>query len=215
MHELTENGGRKMGKLPRKANHSLTFAGFLRYCSYELSDLRPGRTAILTQAPERHLRSAKRDTLRARGKNTHSELTAFTCVANLQFFSRYLNFENSFYHNTTMKILRVPDFKSFNELYSKYEQKKDSENLKNLLMLFIASDDPQTRESWCSDCRNCKSIMDNQIEEFKFNEQLTLAIVEVGHRDEWKKSDNPFRTHKVQVTGVPTLLSLTTVSFQL
>lgn len=112
-----------------------------------------------------------------------------------------------------MKIIKVPDFESFSELYRDYEQKKDSDEQKNLLLLFIASDDPQTKESWCSDCRNCKTTLENKIEEFKFNEQLALAIVEVGSKDQWKKSDNPFRTHKLQVTAVPTLLSLKTVSF--
>lgn len=112
-----------------------------------------------------------------------------------------------------MKIFRIPNFAAFDELYRRYEEKKDSDELTNLLLLFVASDDPQTKDSWCSDCRNSKSILEKTIEEFKFNDQLAMAIIEVGQRDYWKDSKNPFRTHKLQVSAVPTLMSLTTVSF--
>lgn len=112
-----------------------------------------------------------------------------------------------------MKIINISDFQSFDELYNKYEQNKDTDNeLKNLLLLFEASEDPQTKQCWCSDCKINKPIIMQTIEKFKFNDQLSLAIVQVGQRDEWKSSNNPYRKHKIQVTAVPTLISLKNVS---
>lgn len=111
-----------------------------------------------------------------------------------------------------MKIINLTNYESFNELHRQYEHKDAQEDLKNLLLLFVASDDPETKQSWCSDCRNSKPIIDQIVEKFQFNEQLILAIVEVGRRDEWKKSDNPFRLHDLRIIAVPTLLSIKNVS---
>lgn len=112
-----------------------------------------------------------------------------------------------------MKILNVSRFESFDELYKQYtEQRKDPNDLKSLIFLFIASEDPQTKESWCCDCRDSKPIIDKTIEKFQFNEQIIMAVVQVGQRDEWQRSDNPFRTHDLQISAVPTLLSLKNVS---
>lgn len=113
-----------------------------------------------------------------------------------------------------MKIINITNYESFNELYRQYQHKDAKEDLKNLILLFVASDDPQTRQSWCSDCKNSKPTIDQVVEKFQFNEQLILAIVEVGSRDEWKKDDNPFRLHDLRVTAVPTLLSKKNVSKQ-
>lgn len=111
-----------------------------------------------------------------------------------------------------MKILNIARYESFTELYDKYEPKKGSSEMKNLILLFIAGDDLETKESWCSDCRKSKPIIESVIEKFQFNEEIILAIIQVGQKEEWKKSDNPFRTHKLQIQAVPTLLSLKNVS---
>lgn len=112
-----------------------------------------------------------------------------------------------------MKTINVDSFELFDKLYKEYsDQKKEPNDLKSLIFLFSASDDPQTKESWCSDCRNSKPIIDKTIETFQFNEQIILAKVQVGQRDDWKSKDNPFRVHPLQISAVPTLLSLKNVS---
>lgn len=111
-----------------------------------------------------------------------------------------------------MKLIKIQDFNSFQDLYQRYNLKKESNELKSLLLLFVASSDPVTKESWCSDCRNAQPIIDKTVQEFEFNEQLVLAVIQVGHKDQWKSSDNPFRTHELKVTAVPTLISLSMVS---
>lgn len=112
-----------------------------------------------------------------------------------------------------MKIIEVTDFDTFDKLYQKYSKKQDS-NETNLIVLFVASDDPDTKQSWCSDCRNSKPVIDKVIEDFKYNEKLILAMVFVGDKETWKNDNNPYRTHPLKLSVVPTLLSLSTVSIQ-
>lgn len=110
-----------------------------------------------------------------------------------------------------MKILRLSNFEEFQELYKQY-QDKTSDELQNLMLLFVASDAPDSKESWCSDCRNSKPIVDKTIQNFQFNDRLILAIIQVGQREQWKNEDNPYRKHELQVRAVPSLISLKMVS---
>lgn len=111
-----------------------------------------------------------------------------------------------------MKVINLTNYESFSEFHRQYEQKEANDDLKSLILLFVASDDPQTKESWCSDCRNSKPVIDQIVEKFQFNEQIILAIVQVGNREEWKNDDNPFRLHAMRISAVPTLLSVRNVS---
>lgn len=112
-----------------------------------------------------------------------------------------------------MKILNITKYESFDELYEQYlKQNKELNDLRSLIILFVASDDPKTQKSWCCDCRDSKPIFDETIKNFEYNDHIVLAIVQVGQRDEWKNSDNPFRKHPLQISAVPTLLSLKNVS---
>lgn len=116
-----------------------------------------------------------------------------------------------------MHIIHCDNFAAFDQLLAQYEQRKATEeaSLKSLILLFVASSDP-TRdtpsESWCSDCRASKPVLDKIINEFEFNERIELALVQVGQRDDWAKEDNPFRLHKLKIGAVPTLISLKNVS---
>lgn len=108
-----------------------------------------------------------------------------------------------------MKIINLVNYESFSEFYRKYEL-KELDDL-SLILLFVGSDDPQ--ESWCSDCRFSKPVVDKVIEKFQYNEQLILATVHVGLREDWKDNpQNPFRLHPLKISAVPTLLSLRNVS---
>lgn len=112
-----------------------------------------------------------------------------------------------------LKVSRYGSFDAFNQMFKEYEDKRSTDYLsvRSLIILFVASND-SSQESWCSDCRKSQPVIDKVVEEFKFNDLLEFAIVEVGQRDEWKSKDNPFRTHKLQVTAVPTLISIKSVS---
>lgn len=112
-----------------------------------------------------------------------------------------------------MKIINIATFDGFEQLYQKYEQTINSdEELRSLMLLFVASDEPETNESWCSDCRMSKHNIEKAIDDFRYNDELVLAVIQVGQRDEWKRADNPFRMHKLKISAVPTLLSLKLVS---
>lgn len=113
-----------------------------------------------------------------------------------------------------MRIFNCDNYETFSQMLNQYEKEKTSDetSVKSLILLFVASDDPDKAESWCSDCRNSKPVIDKIVQEFEFNEQLELAVIQVGQRDDWLKEDNPFRLHKLRVSAVPTLISLKNVS---
>lgn len=112
-----------------------------------------------------------------------------------------------------MIVTRLTSFSAFLDFYKKYEDEKNSLNQRrNVLLYFTGSDDPVTKKSWCPDCVVSKPVITEVIEKFKSDERISLGIVEVGLRDEWKRPDNPYRTHAVKITSVPTLLNLRTVS---
>lgn len=113
-----------------------------------------------------------------------------------------------------MKVITISKFEAFQELYNGYQKKKDADDLKNLILLFVANDDPETKKSWCPECVVSKPTIDKTLEQFQFNDQLVLVKVEVGLRDEWKREDNPYRLHEVKVNCVPTLISLPNVSIE-
>lgn len=87
-----------------------------------------------------------------------------------------------------------------------------SNEYKNLILYFVADNAPGTKQSWCSDCRDSQPLIEKTIENFQFNDQLSLAIICVGDKEEWKKSDNPYRRHELAITALPTLISLKSVS---
>lgn len=111
-----------------------------------------------------------------------------------------------------MKVIKVDRFEIFEELYNQYEEKKETNDFKNLIILFVANNDPETNQSWCPDCVVCKPVIEETLQKFEYNEQIALVVVEVGQRDEWKNPDNPYRNHKLKIGCVPTLVSLNNVS---
>lgn len=112
-----------------------------------------------------------------------------------------------------MKTYEIDNYQAFEELYNKYQRSGGSDDqLKNLILLFEASDDPQTKQCWCNDCKITKPIIMQTIEKFK-TRPINLAIIQVGQRDEWKNPENPYRRHQLQVSAVPTMIGLKTVSF--
>lgn len=111
-----------------------------------------------------------------------------------------------------MKVIKVDKFEVFDELYKKYEEKKDTNDFKNLIMLFTGNNDPETNKSWCPDCVLAKPVIDETLKKFEHNEQIALVVVEVGLRDVWKTPENPYRNHQVKITCIPTLISLYNVS---
>mmetsp|Transcript_18635 Transcript_18635/g.56285 ORF Transcript_18635/g.56285 Transcript_18635/m.56285 type:complete len:514 (+) Transcript_18635:178-1719(+) len=74
------------------------------------------------------------------------------------------------------------------------------------LVLFRASDDPATGESWCPDVRRTLPAVEAAVAEAGG----TLLQVLVGDRPTWKSPDHPFRTDmRLHIGGVPTLLHWT------
>lgn len=111
-----------------------------------------------------------------------------------------------------MKIINIATFEEFDELYKQYQKSVTSDNQNSLILLFTASDDPQTKEPWCPDCRISKPVIDKTVQDFQFNDVLSLAVVQVGTKDEWKDDQNPYRLHELRITAIPTLISLKNVS---
>lgn len=117
-----------------------------------------------------------------------------------------------------MKTTPINNYEAFKVLYEEAKLRQTAQSIsdqmpqKNLICLFVASDDPQTDKSWCPDCIRCKPVIDSVVDQFKFNEQLELAIIQVGDKQGWKSDDNPYRLHELAISNVPTLVSLKTVS---
>lgn len=108
-----------------------------------------------------------------------------------------------------MRIITVDKFSDFKELYGKYNSEQPANReLKNLILLFVANDHPETKQSWCPDCLLAKPIINKMREKFQNNEQIALVCVQVGQRDEWKTPDNPYRLHELKISCVPTIVSL-------
>jgi len=110
-----------------------------------------------------------------------------------------------------MKRLLIDAYQVFETLYNGFVEKRD-QDVKNVIVLFTGNEDPQTGKSWCPHCVYAKPVIENAIEGLQNTEQITFATVKVGHRDEWRKPDNPYRIHKVKINCVPTLISLKNVS---
>ncbi|KAK6836903.1 hypothetical protein PG990_014366 [Apiospora arundinis] len=72
---------------------------------------------------------------------------------------------------------------------------------KPVFLLFIASKDPATGQSWCPDVRASLPHIEAA---FAANDAPTVAFVEVGQKPEWRERNNVFRT-KWNVNNVPTL----------
>ncbi|KAG5997749.1 hypothetical protein E4U54_002315 [Claviceps lovelessii] len=68
-------------------------------------------------------------------------------------------------------------------------------------LIFVSSDDPETRQPWCPDVR---ASWPHVVAAFEGQISPTLHVVKVGQRSEWKDPDNVFRK-KWNVNGVPTL----------
>lgn len=113
-----------------------------------------------------------------------------------------------------MKVIRIDDFNDFEELYNKYydQTTRGKDDLKNLIVLFTGNDDPETKQSWCPDCVLCKPVIEKVLEGFKHNEQIALVVVRVGDRPIWKTPENPYRLHKLAISCIPTVVSLSNVS---
>ncbi|KAK7934638.1 hypothetical protein PG985_000133 [Apiospora marii] len=72
---------------------------------------------------------------------------------------------------------------------------------KPVFLLFIASKDPATGQSWCPDVRASLPHIEAA---FSADDAPTVGFVEVGQRPEWRERTNVFRT-KWNVNNVPTL----------
>ncbi|KAK8030160.1 hypothetical protein PG993_011451 [Apiospora rasikravindrae] len=72
---------------------------------------------------------------------------------------------------------------------------------KPVFLLFIASKDPATGESWCPDVRASLPHIEAA---FSADDAPTVGFVEVGQKPEWRERTNVFRT-KWNVNNVPTL----------
>ncbi|KAG5920046.1 hypothetical protein E4U42_006329 [Claviceps africana] len=68
-------------------------------------------------------------------------------------------------------------------------------------LIFISSDDPETRQPWCPDVR---ASWPHVVAAFEGQISPVLNVIKVGQRGEWKDPDNVYRK-KWNVHGVPTL----------
>jgi thiol-disulfide isomerase/thioredoxin len=100
---------------------------------------------------------------------------------------------------------KVSTFESFLQELRVYHERKNSGKPSQLILIFMANDDPKTGQSWCPDCAKAKPIIDEVMKEFK---HCDVAYVLVGARDEWKRNDNPYRLHELKVTNVPTVINM-------
>ncbi|KAG8423986.1 hypothetical protein J3458_000827 [Metarhizium acridum] len=68
-------------------------------------------------------------------------------------------------------------------------------------IVFISSEDPETKQPWCPDVRASWPHIQAA---FGGEDAPTVSVVEVGQRPEWRNPENVFRKNW-NVNGVPTL----------
>ncbi|KHO01607.1 uncharacterized protein MAM_00608 [Metarhizium album ARSEF 1941] len=68
-------------------------------------------------------------------------------------------------------------------------------------VIFISSEDPETKQPWCPDVRASWPHIQAA---FGGENAPTVSVVEVGQRPEWRSPENVFRKNW-NVNGVPTL----------
>ncbi|KAI5479674.1 thioredoxin-like protein 5 [Pseudohyphozyma bogoriensis] len=68
-------------------------------------------------------------------------------------------------------------------------------------LIFFASIDPATGQSWCIDCRNSVALIEKFLPEKKGNS----VLVQVGARNEWKTPENEYRK-LYDVQNIPTIV---------
>lgn len=107
-----------------------------------------------------------------------------------------------------MKTITVSSYEAFLDLYRQKNSKELKDGIENLIMLFVANDDPETKKSWCPDCVIAKPVIEKALQAHKDNDQVALVTVQVGQRNEWKTPENPYRLHELKINCVPTILSL-------
>ncbi|RAL11723.1 DUF953 domain protein [Aspergillus homomorphus CBS 101889] len=95
----------------------------------------------------------------------------------------------------------MPLITDFN-LPSSAKQLQVPENAQALFIVFVASDDPATGQSWCPDVRAAWPVLETT---FSPADAPRLAAVEVGQKPEWKDPGNIYRT-TWKVPCIPTLV---------
>jgi thiol-disulfide isomerase/thioredoxin len=79
-----------------------------------------------------------------------------------------------------------------------------------IILLFMASIDPETGKSWCPDCRDIDPILTQTLEswakEHRKDEPLVWITCYVGQKSEWRNSKSPFRGEPYFLKAVPTLM---------
>lgn len=99
----------------------------------------------------------------------------------------------------------VNDYDSFLRELENQRKLSDSKHDRSFILIFMANDDPETKQSWCSDCAKAKPIIEEAMEDLR---HPSIVYVLVGSRDEWKRDNNPFKLHEFKVTNVPTVINL-------
>lgn len=107
-----------------------------------------------------------------------------------------------------MHTSTIYDYERFDELYKTYLEEGHRSKTGHPIFVFVANDDPKTNQSWCPDCVPVKPIIERMVQKFAGRDESVIMYVKVGSRDEWKTPDNPYRTHKLALTCVPTIYSL-------
>ena len=76
-----------------------------------------------------------------------------------------------------------------------------------IILLFMASIDPETGKSWCPDCRDADPVVNDTLDSWsKTSPSSILITVYVGERANWKNPSNIFRGEPYFIKAVPTLM---------
>src|SRR2546426_287966 len=97
--------------------------------------------------------------------------------------------------------MRFEVINSLNEL----KEVVNRESSNKVIILFMASLDPQTGKSWCPDCREAWPVVEGVISNIH-DDKSVFVTAYTGQRAEWKDPHNEFRGEPYHVKSVPTLL---------
>lgn len=97
--------------------------------------------------------------------------------------------------------LKMPISKDFTVPSSARQLEVPPEPYAKSFVIFISSEDPETKQPWCPDVR---ASWPHIVAAFEGQTSPLLNVVQVGQRPEWRDPDNVYRKNW-NVNGVPTL----------
>jgi len=80
------------------------------------------------------------------------------------------------------------------------------ESKKSFFAYFHGAYNPETNQSWCSDCDISRPVVEKQLNKLENKKNFVFAKFPIETSTEWKNPEFVYRTNKFKLKKVPTLI---------